>query len=106
MSVVMEAKNQRGASLAVIVGELLPAALAMALLAMVGVVHVTSRVLVVKMGYELSRLDGQATELTRENDALKLELATLRAPTRLEQLARTKLSLSAAPSTAVIHVKQ
>jgi len=78
--------------------ELLPAALAIALLAAVGVVHVTSRVLVVKVGYELSRLDQESNLLQRENDQLKLELATLKSPARLEGIARTQLGM--APPTA------
>lgn len=105
MTVVLEAKNKAGTPLAVIFGEILPAAIAVGLLALVGIVHVTSRVMVVKMGYELSRLDAQTTELLRENDALKLELATLKAPARLETLARTKLGLGPPPAGAVIHVK-
>lgn len=105
MTVVLEAKNRAGTPLAVIVGEILPAAIAIGLLALVGIVHVTSRVMVVKMGYELSRLDSQTTDLLRENDALKLELATLKSPARLETLARTKLGLSPPAAGAVIHVK-
>lgn len=104
MSVVVEAR--RGSvSLSVIVAEILPAALAVALIAIVGVVHVTSRVMVVRMGYELSKLDAQTTELTRENDQLRLELATLKSPTRLEAMARSKLGLVPPSATAVIHVK-
>lgn len=84
--------------------ELLPAALAIALLAAVGVVHVTSRVLVVKVGYELSRLDQEATALTRDNDRLKLELATLRSPGQLESVARTKLGLVPPSAAAILHL--
>ena len=79
--------------------ELLPTAMAIALLAAVGVVHVTSRVLVVKVGYELSKLDQESSVLQRENDRLKLELATLKAPARLEAIARSQLGL-APPSAA------
>ena len=57
MSVVIEARNRGGLPLSVILGEILPAALAVMLLATVGIIHVTSRVLVVAQGYELSRLD-------------------------------------------------
>jgi len=103
MSVVVEAR--RGSvSLSVIAAEILPAALAVALIAIVGVVHVTSRLMVVRMGYELSKLDAQTTDLTRENDQLRLELATLKSPTRLEAMARAK-GLVAPSATAVIHVK-
>jgi cell division protein FtsL len=105
MSVVMEVRNKGGVSLSVILGELLPAALVVLLLAVVGVVHVTSRVLVVNMGYELSRLDGEQTELTRENGSLKLELATLKSPARLESYARNNLKLVPVPAASVVHVK-
>jgi len=106
MSVVVEAKNRPGTPLSVIFGEILPAALAVALLASVGVMHVTSRVMVVKMGYALSKLDAQTTDLQREHDALALELATLKSPSRLEALARTKLGMVPPGATAVIHVKE
>ena len=107
MSVVMEgrARGASGVSFGVIVGEILPAALAVLLLAIVGVVHVTSRVMVVRMAYELSKLDSQTNELTRENDQLKLELATLKSPGRLEGLAKSQLGLAAPPASSVIHLK-
>ncbi|MBK7858200.1 MAG: cell division protein FtsL [Archangiaceae bacterium] len=84
--------------------ELLPAALAIALLAAVGVVHVTSRVLVVKVGYELSKLDQESTALTRDNDRLKLELATLKSPARLESQARTELGMGPPAASSIIHL--
>jgi cell division protein FtsL len=93
MSVVLEARNKGGVSLSVIFLELFPAAFAVLLLAIVGVVHVTSRVLVVKLGYELSRLDQKSTELQRENDALAVELATLTSPAKLAPLAKQQLQM-------------
>lgn len=93
MSVVLEARNKGGVSLSVILLEILPAALAVLLLAIVGVMHVTSRVMVVKLGYELSRLDQKSTELQRENDALAVELATLTSPAKLAPLARQQLQM-------------
>ena len=104
MSVVVEAR--RGSlSLTVIAGEILPAALVVALLAIVGVIHVTSRVMVVRRGYELSKLDAQTTDLTRENDQLRLELATLKSPSRLESMARSKMGLVPPGATSVVHLK-
>lgn len=100
MSVVVEARNKGGLSLSVILLEIFPAALAVLLLATVGIVHVTSRVMVVRMGYELSKLDQRATELQRENDALKVELATVTAPARLAPIAREKLGMQV-PSLVV-----
>ncbi len=93
MSIAIETRRG-GVSLSVIVLELLPAALLVALFAAVGIVHVTSRVLVVKVGYQLSELDQQSHVLQREQDRLKLELATLRSPSRLESLARAKLLMA------------
>jgi cell division protein FtsL len=103
MSVVLEARNKGGLSLSVILLEIFPAALAVMLLAVVGIVHVTSRVMVVKMGYALSKLDAQANELSRENDALKVQLATITSPAQLAPLAKAQLSMQV--PTVVIPVK-
>jgi cell division protein FtsL len=104
MSVVLEARNKGGISFSVILLEILPAALAVLLLATVGVVHVTSRVLVVKLGYELSRLDQKGSDLQRENDALAVELATLTSPAKLAPLAKQQLQMQV--PTLVINVKK
>lgn len=106
MSVVVEARSRGGLSLSVILLEILPAALAVLLLATVGVVHVTSRVMVVKMGYELSRLDAAGAQLTRENDQLRLELATLKRPARLEAIAKNQLGLVPPSAGTVITLKK
>ncbi len=103
MSVAIE--GRRGVSLGVIFFELLPAALLVVLFATVGIVHVTGRVLVVKVGYELSRLDSAGIDLQREHDRLKLELATLRSPARIEAIAREKLSMGPPAASALFHVK-
>ncbi len=99
-----ELRTRGALPFSVIFLELLPAALAIALLAAVGIVHVTSRVLVVKVGYELSKLDGEATALQRDNDRLKLELATLKSPARLESTARTQLGMGPPAAASIIHL--
>jgi cell division protein FtsL len=81
---------------------LLPAVLLFGLFAAVGMLHVTSRVLVVDMGYRLSKAESEGRALTRENDRLKLELATLKAPARLEKLAREQLGMAMPAGTAVV----
>lgn len=86
--------------------ELLPVALACGLFAAIGVVHVTSKALVVRAGYELSRLEGQRRELGREQDRLRLELATLKSPARLEKLAREQLGLAPPAAGAVISLSK
>jgi cell division protein FtsL len=83
---------------------LLPAVLLFALFAGVGMLHVTSRVLVVDMGYRLSAAEAESRSLTRENDRLKLELATLKAPARLERVAREQLGMAMPTGGAVVSV--
>jgi cell division protein FtsL len=106
MSAAIELRTRGALSFSVIFLELLPAALAIGLLAAVGVVHVTSRVLVVKVGYELSRLDAESTSLTRDNDRLKLELATLKSPSRLEGLARKELGMGPPAASSILHLEK
>lgn len=85
-----------------VVLHLLPAFLLCALFAAVGIMHVSSRVLVVRVGYKLSELQGESRSLTRENDRLKLELATLKTPNRLEKTARDQLGMMAPHSSQVV----
>lgn len=96
----------RGSGSGVSVGEvllhLLPAVFLFALFAGVGIIHVASRVLVVDMGYRLSKAEAEERALIRENDRLKLELATLKNPSRLEKLAREKLGMSMPSGPLVI----
>jgi len=103
-AVVVETRKEGGVSLAVILLEILPAALVVGLLAAVGIVHVSSRVMVVRVGYELSKADAEQTRLKREQATLKLELATLRSPARLETEAR-KLGLGPPPVGTVHSLK-
>jgi len=98
-----KASSQRGSvSVTGVLLHLLPAVLLFTLFAAVGILHVTSRVMVVDMGYRLSRAEAESRTLTRENDRLKLELATLKAPTRLERVAREQLGMSMPAGSAVV----
>jgi cell division protein FtsL len=99
------ASGQNAAARVTVAGilwQLLPAAALTFLFAAVGVLHVTSRVLVVDAGYRLSRLEQEHRALTLTNDRLKLELATLRSPARLERLSREQLSMAPPAAGAVI----
>jgi hypothetical protein len=56
-------------------------------------------------GYELARLEAEGQRLTAERDRLRLEVATLRAPKRLEEFARARLGMAPpAPGTVVAGV--
>lgn len=96
---------RNSASVTAVLLHLLPAVLLFALFAAVGILHVTSRVLVVDMGYRLSKAESEGHSLTRENDRLKLELATLKAPARLEKLAREQLGMMMPPGSSVVSVQ-
>ena len=86
----------RRVSLGAVLGQMLPVVLCFGLLAAVGIVHVASRVLVVDAGYRLSALEAESRTLSLANDRLKLELATLKRPARLEALARGQLGMGPA----------
>lgn len=94
--------SRPGVSVGRVLMHLLPAVLLFALFTAVGMLHVTSRVLVVDMGYRLSKAESESRDLTRENDRLKLELATLKAPARLERLAREQLGMAMPAGPAVV----
>ena len=97
----MRAKAKSGQRFSGVLLQILPGALLAALFAAVGILHVTSRVLVVDTGYRLSRLEEENRQLTLRNDRLKLELATLVSPARLEKLARDQ-GLQPPPAGTVI----
>ncbi len=96
----MRGKGARGAS-----GRVLRAALAALVLAGVGVFHVWSRTRVIAAGYDLARVEAEHRRLVAERDRLRLEVATLRAPGRLERFARARLGMAPpAPGTVVAGV--
>lgn len=66
------------------------------LLAMVGVVGATvlgGRVVKAGAGYELVSMQQQVVQLTRDNEELSLEVAELKSPTRIQQIAQDKLGM-------------
>lgn len=73
-------------------------------LALIGVilVHVWLRLQVVHMGYVLSSASKLQSRLEQENRELKIELATMTSPDRLESLARRRLGLVAPEKGQVI----
>ncbi|MBI3078770.1 MAG: cell division protein FtsL [Deltaproteobacteria bacterium] len=55
--------------------------------------YVWTRIRVVQMGYEISRANQAQRELLERSRALRLEVATLRAPRRIEAIAGSQLGL-------------
>jgi cell division protein FtsL len=92
----------RGVTVGSVLLHLLPAILVCGVFAAVGIMHVTSRVMVVGVGYSLSKLESDNRDLVRENDRLKLELAMMKSPSRLEKLAREQLGMLPAPPGTII----
>jgi cell division protein FtsL len=73
-------------------GILLLTVLAVGLIGLVWL-HVWLRLQVVRMGYVLSTTSKLQSRLEQENRELKIELATMTSPDRLESLARRRLGL-------------
>lgn len=69
--------------------------IAFLVLGLVGValLHVWLRLQVVQMGYVLSTTSKLQSQLEQENRELKVELATLTSPDRLEAMSRRRLGL-------------
>ena len=91
----------RRVSLGAVLAQMLPVVLCFGLLGAVGILHVASRSQVVDAAYRLSSLEAESRTLALANDRLKLELATLKRPARLEALARTQLGM-APPQASVV----
>jgi len=63
--------------------------------------YIWSRVQIVQTGYELNILRSKQHLLEEENRRLKLEVATLKSPTRLSSIATGKLGMVATPINRV-----
>lgn len=73
-------------------------------IALVGLalLHVWLRLQVIHVGYVLSTTSKVRSQLEQENRELKLELATLTSPDRLEEKARARLGLRAPEKGQVV----
>ncbi|HEU4385955.1 MAG TPA: cell division protein FtsL [Anaeromyxobacteraceae bacterium] len=83
-------------------GRVLAAALLVAPVGAAGVFHVWTRTRVVAAGYELARLQREHDRLADERARLVIEVATLRAPGRLERFARERLGMAPPAPGAVV----
>ena len=70
------------------------AALLVSALVAVGVFHVWSHTRVTAAGYRLGELQRTQESLRAERNRLEVEVATLRAPGRLESFARARLGMA------------
>jgi len=72
---------------------LLPLFVYLAVLLVVSLFFVWSRIAVVNLEYEISSLGTQLREVEQEQKRLRLESAHLRSPVRVERVARNELGL-------------
>lgn len=75
------------------------------IIVMVVLFYLWSRLLTVNIGYEISRAEKEGKELIRENEMLKLDIATLKAPARIEGIAKNELGLIYPSQRQVIRIK-
>ena len=75
-----------------------------ALLLVVSLFFVWSRVQVTSFEYEISQLESQLRSLRQETSNLRLEAASLRSPERIERVARNELNLQLPTADQVITV--
>ena len=78
-------------------------ALAVLVVAAIGIFHVWSRTRVVAAGYALGELQREHVNLESEHDRLRVEVETLRSPAALERIARTRLGM-APPAPGAVSV--
>jgi cell division protein FtsL len=83
---------------------LFPVLLFMALMLVVALFYVWSRLQVVHLEYDISSLEGQVRHLQQESRQLQLETASLRSPGRIERVARDELGLRMPAPEQVITV--
>ncbi len=72
---------------------LFPSLAFMVVLLTISLFFVWSRLQVVHLEYDISRLEGQVREMQQESNRLRLESASLRHPGRIEQVARSQMGL-------------
>ena len=84
-------------------GALVALVLACAVIGGVGLFHTWMRLEALERRYALSEAASELAALHRESELLRLEVATLKAPARVERLARERLGLvPPAPSEVVV----
>ncbi len=71
-----------------------------------GLFYVWSRVQVVRLGYDVSKLKAEAETLNKQASNLELEIARLKSPARLEDVAKNMVKMKVPSAEQIILVKQ
>lgn len=77
----------------------------MVVFTVVSVFHVWSRFKLVDLNLQISDISRQLNEAGQEQKRLRLEAASLKAPDRIEAIARNDLGMALPTEQQVIHVK-
>ena len=72
---------------------------------MVSVFHVWSRFKLVDLNLQISEISRQLSEAGQEQKRLKLEAASLKAPARIEAIAKNELEMDLPTVLQVVHVR-
>lgn len=72
---------------------------------LVSVFHVWSRFKLLDLNLEISEISRQLNEAGQEQKRLKLEAASLKAPARIEAIAKNELGMALPTDQQIIHVK-
>jgi cell division protein FtsL len=99
-SVIRKAIDRRG------LRHLLAGTLSCALVASAALTHVWLRTKVTERGYLLSKLSAEHQRLLRERERLTLRTGQLSSPARLEELAKSKLSMGPPPAERTVVLVQ
>lgn len=67
--------------------------------------YVWSRVQVVQIGYDVSKIKGEAQELQKQVSMLEMDLARLKSPARLEEVAKKELNMQHPAAEQIVLVK-
>lgn len=87
-------------------GELFPYLIVvMVLLTLVSIFHVWSRVKVIDLNLQAAEVKRQLKEQQQEHNRLKLEVASLKTPARIEALAKGELGMALPQDQQVVAVK-
>ncbi len=84
--------------------KLFPMLVFIALISGISLFFVWSRIEVVHLEYDISRLEGQMRDIRQENRRLSLEAASLRSPNRIERIALSRLGLKYPSSDQVVTI--
>ena len=77
----------------------------MVLLTIVSVIHVWSRAKVIELNLQFTGIGNQLKEQQQEQNRLRLEVASLKAPARIEALAKGELGMALPADQQVVVVK-